>query len=251
MNYFADAFAFIFTGQNWLGDEGIAARLGTHLAYTGISVLIGLLIAVPLGLAIGHTGRGRAFVITVTGGARALPTFGLLLFFVLIGGLQLWPLIVVLVILAVPPILAGVYSGMEAIDRQTIDAARAVGLSEWQILWHVEVPLALPLIVGGLRSGVLQVIATATVAGYVSLGALGRYLIEGLTLHKYTLVIVGAILVAALALIVDALFAIIQRLVVPRGVSRGATRPTKKSRSAIGRPSGPSEALRTPITEGS
>ncbi|MEO8093647.1 MAG: ABC transporter permease [Pseudolysinimonas sp.] len=250
MNFFIDGFAYIFDGANWVGPSGIAQRLGDHLFFTVVSILIALVIAVPLGLAIGHTGKGRSFVIVVTSAARALPTFGLLLFFILLGGLQLWPLILVLVILAVPPILAGVYSGLEAIDRQTIDASRAVGMSEWQILTRVEVPLALPLMVGGLRSGVLQVIATATVAGYVAQGGLGRYLIEGLALHNYTLSIVGAILVAALALLVDALFAIVQKLVRPRGVSRGTTRPTKRSHSVIGRPSRSPEAIRTPITEG-
>src|SRR5690606_18217503 len=112
------------------------------------------------------------------------------------------PFVFVMVVLAVPPLLAGVYSGLEGVDRATIDAARAVGMSEWQIIAKVEIPLALPLILGGIRSATLQVIATATIAGYVGLTGLGRFLIEGLALRDYTLAIVGAILVAALALAV-------------------------------------------------
>jgi osmoprotectant transport system permease protein len=247
MNFFADAFAYIFDGARWAGENAIGQRLGEHLLYTGLAVGFALLIAVPLGLLIGHTGRGRGFVIALTSAARALPTFGFLLFIVLLAGLGLAPLIFVLVVLAIPPLLAGVYAGIEAVDRQPIDAARAIGMSEWQILGRVEVPLGLPLMIGGLRSATLQVIATATIAGYVAQGGLGRFLIEGLARRDFTLAIVGAILVAALALLVDAVFAIAQKLVSPRGVSRGPARPIS---TRVRRPSRSSEATRIPITEG-
>lgn len=247
MNFFADAFAFIFNAANWAGDDGIGTRLLQHLAYTGLSLIIALVVALPLGLYIGHTGRGRNIVIAITSAARAVPTFGLLLFVILFTGLGLWPLVLVLVVLAIPPILAGVYSGLESIDRSTIDAARATGMTEIQILTRVEIPLALPLIVGGVRSGTLQVIATTTIAAYVALGGLGRFLIEGLALHDYSLAIVGAVLVTSLALIVDGILVIVQRLVVPRGVSRGSTRSTG---TTIRRSPRSPEANRTPITEG-
>lgn len=247
MNFFAQAFAYIFDPAHWTGSNAIGTRILEHLAYTGLAMVIALTIAVPFGLFIGHTGRGRDFVIAVTSAARAIPTFGLVLFLILFTGLGLWPLVAVLVVLAIPPVLAGVYSGLESIDRDTIDAARAIGMSEWQILGRVELPLALPLIVGGIRSATLQVIATATIAGYIGLGGLGRYLIEGLALHKYELTVVGAILVTSLALVVDGALVIIQRLVVPRGVSRGATRSTVNT---TGRSFRSREANRTPITEG-
>jgi osmoprotectant transport system permease protein len=247
MNFIADAFAFILDPSNWSGPLGIAARLSQHLGITALSVLIAAAVAVPLGLAIGHTGRGRAAVIAVTGAARALPTFGVLTLFVLIGiqfgaGLSLPPVIVVLVILAIPPLLAGAYAGVEAVDRLTIDAARAQGMTEWQILARVELPLALPLLVGGLRSATLQVVATATIAAYVAQGGLGRYLIEGIQSRDYTRAVVGAILVALLALLLDGLFAVVQKLVAPRGVSRDATRTKRSSTN--------SSATRTPVTEG-
>lgn len=255
MNFFVDAFAFIFDAANWAGDKGIGARVLQHLALTGVSILITAVIAVPLGLLIGHTGRGRSAVIGITGAARALPTFGVMILFVLIGisfgqGLSVAPVIAVLVILAIPPLLAGVYAGVEAVDRMTVDAARAQGMTEWQILTRVEVPLALPLIVGGLRSATLQVVATATIAAYVAQGGLGRYLIEGLQSRDYLRAVIGAILVALLALLLDGLLAVAQRLVVPRGVSRGSTRTKRSTGSTAQRPPRTLDATRTPVTEG-
>lgn len=235
MNFFIDAFSFIVDPANLTGAKGILPRLGDHLFYSGLALGLALLVGLPLGLAIGHTGRGRAFVIAISGAARALPTFGLLLFIVLFTGFGLWPLVAVLAILAVPPIIAGSYAGLESVNRQTIDAARAVGMTEWQILWRVEVPLALPLVIGGIRSAALQVIATATIAGYVGLTGLGRFLIEGLAVRNYTLAVAGAILVAALALAVDGLLALTQKLVTPRGVSRGVTSTAQRSRSSLRR----------------
>lgn len=260
MNFLLDALAFIIDPVNWAGSTGIGARLVQHLGITGLSILLATVIAVPLGLLIGHTGRGRAFVISFTGAARALPTFGVLILFVLIGinfglGLSLGPVIAVLVILAIPPLLAGAYSGVEAVDRQTIDAARAQGMTEWQILTRAELPLALPLVIGGLRSATLQVVATATIAAYVAQGGLGRYLIEGLQSRDYVRAVVGAVLLAVLALLLDGLLAALQRLVVPRGVSRGSMRiGASRTRSTTGssgrRPPRPLDATRTPVTEG-
>jgi len=251
MRFFLDALAFIFDPASWAGAAGIGERLAQHLAITGLSVVLAAVIAVPLGLLIGHTGRGRAAVIGITGAARALPTFGVLTLFVLIGlnlgfGLSLPPVIVVLVVLAIPPLLAGSYAGVESVDRLTVDAARGQGMTEWQILTRVELPLALPLLAGGLRSATLQVVATATIAAYFAQGGLGRYLIEGLRTQDYTRAVIGALLVAALALVLDGALAVVQRLVVPRGVSRGPERSTRSTR----RPSRTHGAIRTPVTEG-
>ena len=237
MNFFIDALNYIFDPANLTGAKGILPRLGDHLYYSGLATGIAVVIGLPLGLAIGHTGRGRAFVIAISGAARALPTLGLLFFIILFTGLGLWPLVAVLAILAVPPIIAGSYAGLESVNRQTIDAARSIGMTEWQLLWRVEVPLALPLIIGGIRSAALQVVSTATIAGYVGLTGLGRFLIEGLAVRNYTLAIAGAILVAALALLVDGLLALIQLLVTPRGVSRGVTSTAPRARASLRRAS--------------
>lgn len=252
MNYVLDALAFIFDGANWPGPDGLGSRFGQHLFITFLSVVLAAVVAIPVGLLIGHTGRGRNAVIGISGAARALPTFGVLTFFILIGlnlgyGLSLPPVIAVLVILGIPSILAGAYAGVEAVDRLTVDAARAQGMTEWQILTRVELPLALPLLVGGVRSATLQIVATATIAAYYAQGGLGRYLIEGLRSQDYTRALLGALLVGALALLLDGIFAVVQRLVTPRGVSRGATRTTG---STARRPSRLTGAPRTPVTEG-
>jgi len=237
VNLFGDAIAYILDPAHLTGDKGILPRLGDHLFYTGASMLMAMVIGIPLGLLIGHTGTGRSVIVAVSSAARALPTLGLLFFIILYTGLGVGPLVAVLVILAVPPLLAGTYSGLESVNRQTIDSARAVGMTEWQVLTKVEIPLALPLIFGGVRSATLQVIATATIAGYVGLTGLGRFLIEGLALHDYKRALAGAILVMLLALAVEGALALIQRLVVPRGVALGMARTTSgSSRRSPARP---------------
>ncbi len=240
MNFFADALGFILDPTNWSGEKGIAPRIADHVYYSGLALALALLVGLPLGFVIGHTGKGRTVVVAVSSAARALPSLGLVLFIVLSAGLQLWPVILVLAVLAVPPIMAGAYAGLESVSRPAIDAARSIGMTEWQILWRVEVPIGLPLIIGGVRSATLQVIATATIAAYVGLTGLGRFLIEGLALHNITLAIVGAILVAALALLADGLLALVQRGVTPRGVSRGETQLVlPRMRRALRRPLAP------------
>ena len=207
MNSFADAFAFIFDPGNWGGSGGIADRIGEHLWYSVLSVAVAALIAVPLGLAIGHFRRGEAIVVGIVNALRSVPSLGVLTYFVLLIGLGLRPPVVALVLLAIPPLLAGTYSGIANVDRAVVDAARAMGMTEGQVLFRVEVPNALPLILGGLRNATLQVVATATIAAYVTLGGLGRYIFDGLSSRDYGTVVAGAILVAALALVVDALLA--------------------------------------------
>jgi osmoprotectant transport system permease protein len=194
-------------------------RLREHFLYTAITVPAAALIALPLGFFIGHTGRGREFVIAFTGAMRALPALGLLFFITMIAGYQLTFLVaatvgslIALTILAIPSVLAGAYSGLESVDRQVIDSARANGMTEWQILLQVEIPLALPLIVGGLRAATLQVIATATIASFVGLGGLGRIITSGIGLNNFTVILAGALLVTALALGVDGVFALAQKL---------------------------------------
>lgn len=233
MNLFADAIRWIMDPAHWTGANGIPNRVAEHLGYTALTVVIATLIAVSLGLYIGHTGRFRGLVVGVTGALRALPTLGLLVYLaVLFGGgisFALVPTIIVLVVLAIPPLLAGAYSGVESVDGRTVDAARSMGMTEWQILWKVEVPLALPLILGGIRSAVLQVVATATVAAYISLGGLGRYIIDALPLRNYTEVLVGALLVTTLALVLDGILVVCQRLTVPAGVRAIRKSPEQRS----------------------
>lgn len=223
MSLFLDAFAWIFSPERLTGSLPLSLAIGQHLFYTFVSVVIAAAIAVPLGWWIGHTGRGREVAVAISGAARAVPSFGLLVLLVLLFGVLHKPEAAVtsFVLLAIPSILAGAYSGFEAIDRRVIDAGRAMGMTEWQILWRIEAPLGLPLLIGGLRSATLQVVATVTIAAYVNLGGVGYYIIQGLPLRDFTQILGGAIVVLALALVLDGLFALLQHLVVPRGVTAG------------------------------
>lgn len=241
MNSFLGALAWLADPANWAGANGIPVRILEHLAITGIAVLIAAVIAVALGLYIGHTGRFSFLVVSTTGALRALPTLGLLVLFALWLGIGIGPVIIVLVVLAIPPLLAGAYAGVESVDRATIDAARAVGMTEWQILTRVEIPLGLPIIVGGLRSAVLQVVATATIAAYLPIGGLGRYIFDNLSLRKFEPVFAGAILVTLLALVLEGVFAGIQRLTVPKGVRilRGSPAALGAGRAARIEPAAP------------
>lgn len=207
MNFIGQALSYLSTASNWTGPAGLAARLLEHLEYTAVAVVASALIAVPMGLLIGHTGRGQLVVVTAVNGLRALPTLGVLLLGVLMFGLGMGPPIVALMLLGIPPLLAGAYAGVANVDPTVVDAARAMGMTEPQVLGRVEIPNALPLILGGLRSATLQVVATATVAAYASLGGLGRYLIDGIKERQFHIALVGALMVAALALILDGLLA--------------------------------------------
>ena len=208
MNFLQQALSYIFTADNWAGRSGLGARILEHLNYTGVAVAASVLIAIPIGLAVGHTGRGSLLVVTAVDALRALPTLGVLLLGVLVWGLGLLPATVALTLLGVPPLLAGTYAGIANVDPKVVDAARSMGMSERRVLMRVEVPNALPLILGGLRTATLQIVATATVAAYASLGGLGRYLIDGIKVRQFYLALVGALLVTVLALILDALLAL-------------------------------------------
>lgn len=236
MNLFLDALAWIFGGNTAPGSTPIPVALVQQLVYTGVSVLIAALIAVPLGWYIGHTGRGREVAVAISGAARAIPSFGLLILLVLLLGVLHKPeaAVITFVVLAIPSLLAGAYTGFEAIDRRVIDAGRSMGMTEWQILWRIEVPLGLPLLVGGVRAATLQVVATVTIAAYIGLGGLGQYIITGLALQQLNVIIGGALLVAVLALVLDGLFALLQHVVVPRGVAAAAVGPAamKNTRAA-------------------
>ena len=207
MNFVQRAISYLLTADNWTGPVGLAARVLEHLEYTVVAVGASALIAVPAGLIIGHTGRGTLLVVGAVNGLRALPTLGVLLLGTLLFGLGMGPPLVALMLLGVPALLAGTYAGIANVEPTVVDAARAMGMTEAQVLW-VEARNALPLILGGLRSATLQVVATATVAAYASLGGLGRYLIDGIKEREFHLALVGALMVAALALALDGLLAL-------------------------------------------
>ncbi|MBD8080637.1 ABC transporter permease [Cellulosimicrobium arenosum] len=223
MNVFADAIAWIFSPDRASGALPLSEAIWTHLAFTVVSVAVAALIAIPAGWLIGHTGRGRELAVALSGAARAVPSFGLVLLLVLVLGVthKVGASTTAFVLLAIPPILAGAYSGVEAVDRRVIDGARGVGMTEAQILRTVEAPLGLPLLIGGLRSATLQVVATVTLAGYVGNWGLGFYIVQGIQIRDFSQILGAALLIVVLALVLDALFALLQRVALPRGVSAG------------------------------
>ena len=222
---------------HWQGSDGVIRRLLEHLGYSALALLIAGVIAIPIGLAIGHTGRGRFFVVNLAGAARAIPSLGLLFIRVLFLGPRLsgdaaflWPSLIVLIVLAIPPILSGAYAGVEGVDPDARDAAKGMGMRGFQVLGSVELPCALPLIFSGLRSAALQVIATATIAAVAGLGGLGRFLIDGQSVRDFPQMASGAVLVALLALLVDLGFGLVQRYAVSPGITGRRTRRTPDAR---------------------
>ncbi len=226
MNLLSNVLRFLTDPANWQAGaaDSIPARIGEHLEYTALALAIAAAIAVPVGLYIGHTGKGAFLAINLGNAGRALPTLGLLSLAVIVAGIGLLPVLLALVVLAVPPMLTTTYAGLRSVDRSTVDAARGQGMREGQVLLRTEVPMALPILLSGVRNATLQVVATATVAAYVGLGGLGRFLLDGLAVRDYPQMAAGATLVAALAIVLDLLLAGVQRIVVSPGVSgRAAT----------------------------
>lgn len=239
----------------WLTDPAnrsdIVSQILAHLRFSVLAVVIAAVIAVPLGLWIGHTGRGKVVAVTLTGAARAIPTLGLLFFIVLVLGPHITgdlafslPSEIVLVILAIPPILSGTYAGIDEVDPAARDAAKGMGMRGTEVLRKVEIPCALPLFMSGLRSAFLQVIATATVAASVGLDGLGRFLIDGQAVRDYAQMASGAVLVALLAIVVDLLLALVQRLAVSPGVSGRFGRGNRTTTGGAGTTTDPSADAR-------
>ncbi|MFC5208323.1 ABC transporter permease [Pseudonocardia sulfidoxydans] len=214
---------WLFDPAHWSGAGSIPQRLVEHIGYTALTMLIAIVIAVPLGAWIGHTGKGGFLVVGSANGLRALPTLGVLILLVQWIGLGIVGPLIALVLLAVPPVLAGTYAGVRNVDASVVDAARGMGMRGREILFGVELPNALPLITGGVRSSVLQVISTATIAAYVGLNGLGRYIIDGLSTRDFPQMIAGSILVALLAVVADLVLAGLQKLLVSPGLQTGGT----------------------------
>jgi osmoprotectant transport system permease protein len=212
LQYLTDSF-------NWSGPEGITARIIQHIWYTFAALGLAAVIALPVGLYIGHTRRGAFLAINLGNAARALPSLGLLMIAVLLTNqIGFLPVLIALVALGIPPILTSTYAGLSGVDPATIDAARGMGMTGREILTKVEIPIALPLIISGLRGATLQIVSTATIAALVSLGGLGRYVVDGLKLRDFPQMFSGALLVALLAILLDLLFALAGRITVSKGL---------------------------------
>jgi len=202
----------------WEGNDGIPNRVVEHLYYTGVSLAIALAISLPVGVGLGHIGKGGLVAINLSNIGRAVPEFGIVILVFIIAGYGDLPVLIALVALAMPPIVTNSYVGMRDVDQLVTGAARGMGMTGWQRLIQVELPLAAPAIMAGIRTSTVQVIATATIGAYVGLGGLGRYIIDGLAQRDMDQVLGGAVSVAVLAMTAEISLAALQRVIVPKGI---------------------------------
>jgi len=209
---------------NWQGPHGIPVRVLEHIELSGLAVVVAVAIAMPVALYLGHVGRGGFIAINVANIGRALPSLALLAFGLIIAisvglGLGFWPTMFALVPLAIPPIVTNTFVAVRQVDRDVVDAARGMGLAERQILARIEVPLGLPLMLDGVRTAAVNVVATATLGALVAGGALGRFIVDGFALREYDQLVGGALLVALLAIVTEITFGALARASAPRGMT--------------------------------
>jgi osmoprotectant transport system permease protein len=203
----------------WTGMNGIPSRLFEHVWLSALVIFVGSVIAIPVGLAIGHTGRAAFLTVSIANLGRAIPSYALLLIFFTFFGIGFATVFPALLVLTIPPILTSTYVGVREVDRGTVEAGRAMGMSEFELLRAVEVPIALPVIIAGVRIAAVQVVATAALAALVGGGTLGRFIVDGFALQQFDQLIGGAILVAVLALLTERAFTVIEGLLVSPGLS--------------------------------
>ena len=238
MSWLLDAFAWLGDGAHWRGELGIPRLLLQHVGVSAAALGIACLLALPLAVWLGHVGRGGALAVAVSNAGRAVPTYAVLVLLylatlpVLDGGTP--KTVIALVLFAVPPILTNAYVGMREVDRDAVEAARGMGMGGWDVVRQVELPLAVPLVLDGVRLAAVQVVATATIAALVGVGGLGRIVVQGFGLQDQAQVVAGALLVGALALLVEGGFALLQRRVDPVArAQRGArTSPVRLAAGA-------------------
>ncbi|MEV4435877.1 ABC transporter permease subunit [Streptomyces sp. NPDC049555] len=217
MDVLGRTWEWLSTSAHWSGTDGVWHRLGEHLFLTVVCLLISCAIALPVALLLGHLGKGGALAINISNVGRAVPTFAVLVLLLLspLGTHGSWPTVIALVLFAIPPVLTNAYVGMRGVDRGTVEAARGMGMTGRQVMARVELPLAFPLIMTGIRSAAVQVVATTTLAALPGGGGLGRIITAGFRLTDTAQVVAGALLVAVLALAVEGAFVLLQRLLDP------------------------------------
>ncbi|WP_327668448.1 MULTISPECIES: ABC transporter permease subunit [unclassified Streptomyces] len=213
MNLLSDSWNWLADSAHWAGDNGVWHRLAQHVTLTVVCLVISCLIALPVALVLGHLGKGGALAVNIANVGRAVPTFAVLVLLLLtpLGQYSEGPTVVALVLFAVPPLLTNAYVGMRGVDREVVRAARGMGMTGRQMLFRVEVPLALPMILNGVRIAAVQLVATATIAAIAGGGGLGRIITAGFNLASTPQVVAGAVLVAVFALVVEALFELVER----------------------------------------
>ena len=227
MDVITQTITWLTNPANWTGPNGIDIRLAEHIAIAAVSMVIAIGIAMPAGFYIGHTGRGATYAINLANLGRALPSLAVIAIVLPItaafdpqAGFKVYPTLIAMVLLAIPPILVNSYAGVAGVDRDLVEAARGMGLHEWQILSRVEIPIALPVILGGVRSAAVQVVATATLGAIFGFGGLGRFIVEGIAQNDDGMLFGGVVLVALLAIVTEVLVSILQRAFTSPGLKR-------------------------------
>lgn len=241
MDILGEAIAWFTDPGNWSGSGGIPNRVLEHVLLSGACVVVATGVGLPVGMAIGHTGRGALLAITLSNVGRGLPSFALLLMLFPFFGIGFATAFPALLLLTIPPILTNAYVGIRDVDRGMVEAGRGMGMTELQLLRRVELPIALPVILAGARIGAVQVVATATLAALVGGGALGRYIVDGFALQDDGRLVGGAILVALLAVGTERFFSLLERRVVSTGITgqAGPGRPRLAGGRPATEPAGP------------
>jgi osmoprotectant transport system permease protein len=223
MTVVTDVLSWLTDPAQWSGPDGIPVRTLQHLWYSLLATALAAAIALPIGIFIGHTGRGALLAVNLTNLGRTIPSLDVIILTFFLAGFGFIPVLVTLTVLAIPPIVTNSYIGIRSVDRDVREAAEGMGMRGRQVLWRVELPVAMPLIMACIRTSTVQVVATATLAAFVGLGGLGRYLIDGLSQRDLAQVVGGAILVALLSLATELVLGRVQTMVVSRGLAqRGA-----------------------------
>lgn len=229
MEFLGEVFTWFTTSSNWTGETGVLVRVWEHVVLSTVSMAIALVIAVPPALYLGHTGRGGFFAVTFANVGRAVPSFGIVALALPVSielglGLEPWPALLALIVLAIPPIFTNTYTGIREVDTAMVEAARGMGMSGTTMLRRVELPLASPVILAGVRISAVQVVATATLAALVAGGGLGRFIVDGFAIQDSVQVFAGGLLVAVLAIITELVFSGLERWLVPQPIRTSPAR---------------------------
>lgn len=232
MSVIHQAYVWLNDPLNWTNSDGILALTWQHLWISALAVLLACVVAWPVGLGLGHLGRGGAVTVVVANLTRAIPTLALLSIFPLTFlGLGSASAVLALAVFAIPPLLGNAYLGLREVDRSARDAAYGMGLSGWQVLWRVELPLSVPYLASGFRTAAVQVVATATLAALVGGPGLGAIINEGFGLGIASgggEVLAGGLLVVVLCLLVEGALVLVERAVTPRPLRRRRTRRSRR-----------------------
>ena len=235
MGIIEDTLRWFADPAHWTGTAGVPARVAEHVALSGAGLLVAAVIALPIGIAVGHSGRGSTLAINAANLGRALPSLAVMGIVVPLtasinpdAGFKIWPALIALIVLGLPPILVNAQAGVAGVDRDVVESGKGMGMSARGVLWRIELPIAIGVIIGGIRSASAQIIATATLAAIFGGPGLGRYLVEGYAQLNYPMMVAGVILVAALFITSEAVFATVQRLLTSPGL-----RPPTREETAL------------------